>query len=263
MKFLTAFLFTVLLTAASAAIASPLSASPLDRQDIQALIVDEARRQRFPAEVALGVAKIESNYQADVVSHKGAIGVMQIMPKTGLSEFGLEPSELYDPETNVRAGIAYLKSLYREYERMDIALSHYNGGSKVRHPSGTLQIIPATRSYVQRVLETARGLQREGNVARIASRDRRDRRPRFSVSAFDDQTRSGSRAKLTDFERGRFGSQWRSSRDRDGRADRRRSIYGTDNCDCGETGSWLADESVWDSRSRREQIREWESIYRN
>lgn len=130
--------------------------SLLSRETVQAIVVDEATRADFPPELALAVAEVESAFSTHAVSHAGARGVMQIMPRTGRDLFGLEPWELYDARTNIRAGIAYLDELIDTYGRLDIALSHYNGGSAVRRRDGSLRVIPATRSYVDRVLARER-----------------------------------------------------------------------------------------------------------
>ncbi|MDH3242217.1 MAG: hypothetical protein OEO83_16310, partial [Alphaproteobacteria bacterium] len=58
---------------------------------------------------------------------------------------------LWNPRVNVRLGLHFLKRLIRRYQgRVDLALSHYNGGSAVgRYPNA--RVIPATRRYVRRV----------------------------------------------------------------------------------------------------------------
>ncbi len=121
--------------------------------DIQALIVREANRQNFPPALALAVARVESNFDARAKSSAGARGVMQIMPATAEQELGVPRRKLYDPETNIRAGIRFLDQLIDTYDgRWDIALSHYNGGSAVTNQWGRLRVIPATRNYVDQVL---------------------------------------------------------------------------------------------------------------
>ena len=75
----------------------------------------------------------ESGYQADAISDRGAIGLMQIMPDTGewiaekLNETFSE-DRLLDPETNVRYGTWYLKFLYDKYDNIQTALAAYNAG---------------------------------------------------------------------------------------------------------------------------------------
>ena len=125
----------------------------LPREQVMALVAEEARRQDFPVDLALAVAEVESSFATLAVSHKGARGVMQIMPATGRGEFGLAPHQLFDPQINIRYGIRFLRDLEARYGDVELALSHYNGGSRVRRADGSLAVIPATRGYVDRVLE--------------------------------------------------------------------------------------------------------------
>lgn len=127
-----------------------------DRDGVMAMVAEEARAQGVDPALALAVAQVESDFQPGVRSHMGAIGVMQIMPATGLGEFGLHSWQLYNPRENIRAGISFIKQLQGRYGRNDIVLSHYNGGSRVRGRDGRLRVIPATRPYVKKVLAKAR-----------------------------------------------------------------------------------------------------------
>ena len=61
----------------------------------------------MPPSLALAVAKIESDFQVRALSPTGARGVMQIMPATAESEFGIAADELWDAAINVRLGIEY------------------------------------------------------------------------------------------------------------------------------------------------------------
>jgi soluble lytic murein transglycosylase len=93
--------------------------------------------ERFEVDPMLvrAVMKRESNVNPDAVSSKGAIGLMQIMPKTGaeiaarLGVSAYHPSMLKDPELNIMFGIYYLKNLLRHYDNdIVLALSAYNAG---------------------------------------------------------------------------------------------------------------------------------------
>jgi hypothetical protein len=146
MKTLIRLFILTLLVAANAQSASH------NRSSVMQAVVDEAVRQNVSPALALAIAHTESNFNPLALSHAGARGVMQIVPATGRGEFGLSPSQLYDRDTNIRAGIQFIKQLINTYDgRVDIALSHYNGGSRVRKPSGRLAVIPATRNYVTKV----------------------------------------------------------------------------------------------------------------
>jgi len=108
------------------------------KDDIKARIVAEAERNgTVPPSLALAVARVESNFNPRAISTAGARGVMQIMPATAMGEFGVAADDLWDPDLNIRLGIAYLERLYNQYgRRWELALSHYNGGSLKRGPGG-------------------------------------------------------------------------------------------------------------------------------
>ena len=130
---------------------------------LKEMIVNEARKTKnVTPSIALAVARIESGFRPHVVSSAGAIGVMQIMPRTGRDVFDLSRTELFDPAINIRAGVTFLDQLIDRYDRrIDLALSHYNGGSRVT--SGPQpKIIPATRGYVLKVLAAAQAYQVAG-----------------------------------------------------------------------------------------------------
>ena len=127
---------------------------------IKSLLIENAQKSEYvsPA-LAIAVAKVESNFRSDAVSHKGAVGVMQIMPRTALLEFGVERKNLFKPSVNIKLGIKFLDSLINKYRgNIGVALSHYNGGSSVgKWPN--LRIIPATFPYVLKVLKTSKKLE--------------------------------------------------------------------------------------------------------
>ncbi len=126
-------------------------AGPLARHDVKRLVAQEAARMRFPVSLALAVAHAESNFDPSARSSKGARGVMQIMPRTARGEYGIAARLLWNPRINVRLGIHFLKRLLVRYHgRVDLALSHYNGGSAVGKPPYA-RVIPATTRYVARV----------------------------------------------------------------------------------------------------------------
>jgi len=133
-----------------------------DRDAVMTMVKMEANKQGVDPALALAVAHVESNFNPHAVSHKGARGVMQIMPNTARGEFGLNPALLFDPQTNIYTGIKFIKQLTQQYGRIDYALSHYNGGSRVRGRDGRLQVIPATKPYVDKVLAKTAFYRQQG-----------------------------------------------------------------------------------------------------
>ena len=142
--------------------ASFANAKNYNRPYIKMLLIENARLSEYvtPA-LAIAVAKVESDLRHDAVSHKGAIGVMQIMPRTGLLEFGVKRKDLFNPIINVKIGVKFLDQLIKKYRgNIGVALSHYNGGSAVGvWPN--VKIIPATYPYVVKVLKKSNELSKK------------------------------------------------------------------------------------------------------
>ena len=130
-----------------------VKASSSNKNYIKMLLIDNAKKSNYvKPSLALAVAQVESNFNANAISNKGAIGIMQIMPKTASDMYGVPKHKLFDPVINIKIGISFLDHLIKKYKgRIDIALSHYNGGSAVgKWPN--VKIIPATYNYVLKVL---------------------------------------------------------------------------------------------------------------
>ncbi|WP_339721988.1 lytic transglycosylase domain-containing protein [uncultured Paraglaciecola sp.] len=124
-------------------------------EDIQQRIISEANRQNITPSLALAIAKVESNFNPNALSYAGAKGVMQIMPRTAEQAFGVPRERLFEPDVNIKIGVKFIKQLLERYNnRLDIALSHYNGGSGVKNSQGELRVMPATQGYVDKVLGT-------------------------------------------------------------------------------------------------------------
>ena len=73
-------------------------ASKLTKEEISKIIISESYKSKsVKPEIALAVAEIESSFRPDVISPKGAVGVMQIMPLTAKSVFNVPRYQLFDP----------------------------------------------------------------------------------------------------------------------------------------------------------------------
>lgn len=73
-----------------------------------------AENAGIPAEIVRAVVRVESDWDQDLTGHAGEIGLMQIKPETA-REMGFKGKNdaLYDPETNIRWGVAYLAMAYK------------------------------------------------------------------------------------------------------------------------------------------------------
>lgn len=98
------------------------------------------------------VIRAESGYNPGARSPKGAMGLMQLMPETA-SLFECENP--FDPESNIRTGIKYLKYLLNYFNgKIELALAGYNAGPKNVIKYGyNIPPFPETKNYVKKVLE--------------------------------------------------------------------------------------------------------------
>lgn len=129
---------------------------------IKKLIIKQTQyaKKVYPA-LALAVADVESNFNPNAVSSAGAVGVMQIMPHTAKTVFGVRRNELFEPRKNIALGIKFLDQLIERYGgNTHFALSHYNGGSKVGQWPNS-KIIPYTKNYVEKVLAKSKYYQKQ------------------------------------------------------------------------------------------------------
>lgn len=99
---------------------------PLWESKYNEIIVAAAKKHDVDAALVSAVIKAESDYNPRIVSHKGARGLMQLMPATA-KRFGVTNS--FDPEENIYAGTRYLRWLLKTFDgNADLAVAAYNAG---------------------------------------------------------------------------------------------------------------------------------------
>jgi hypothetical protein len=97
---------------------------------------------------------VESGDQPTAKSHKGAMGLMQLMPSTARQYKVRNP---YDPKANIAAGVKHLKSLLdRMGGAVELALAAYNAGEGAVKKFNGIPPYQETRDYVSRILSIAR-----------------------------------------------------------------------------------------------------------
>ncbi|MEA2325620.1 MAG: hypothetical protein QOE68_579 [Thermoanaerobaculia bacterium] len=113
------------------------------------IIYDEAKKNDLPPELVAAVVHTESKFVPTARSNRGAVGLMQLVPKTGK---WLGASNLNDPAQNIQAGTKYLRYLTDRFSGdQQKAIAAYNAGEgNVRRFHG-VPPFKETRNYVQRV----------------------------------------------------------------------------------------------------------------
>jgi soluble lytic murein transglycosylase len=104
--------------------------------DIALTIVKEAKRNNLDPYLILAMIKVESSFNAKSLSHKGAVGLMQLIPDTAyymseqISDVSISHSnDLYDPVLNIKIGINYLAYLRKYFNgNLKYAIIAYNIG---------------------------------------------------------------------------------------------------------------------------------------
>jgi soluble lytic murein transglycosylase-like protein len=120
------------------------------------LIDASARTQGLDPSLVKAMIAVESAFEPQAVSPKGALGLMQIMPATG-ARYGVAANarrtveqQLFDPATNLRIGTRYLRDLLERFDQdLNLALAAYNAGEgAVEQYARTIPPYPETRDYV-------------------------------------------------------------------------------------------------------------------
>jgi soluble lytic murein transglycosylase-like protein len=129
--------------------ADETSAMPLERR-LHAAVVDHAARHALDPDLVRAVIRVESGWNPRAVSRKGAMGLMQLMPATAAEYRVADP---FDPDENIRAGVAYLRRLIDRFGKTELALAAYNAGpGAVEKYHRTVPPYRETQSYVKRIV---------------------------------------------------------------------------------------------------------------
>ncbi len=129
-------------------------ASRLAPAEVDRLVARYARQHDLPQALLRAVIKTESDFNPVAVSRAGAIGLMQLMPKTART---LNVRNPFDPEQNVRGGAAHLRELLDRFKgNLALALGAYNAGVTAVERYNALPPYRETRRFVQKVLRNYR-----------------------------------------------------------------------------------------------------------
>lgn len=98
-------------------------------------VYQESVKYDIDYRLVLALMKVESNFKHNAVSRKGAMGLLQVKPSTGETvarDIGMEwkgPSQLHEPDNNIKIGVHYFAQLLKFFETVPSALQAYNKGS--------------------------------------------------------------------------------------------------------------------------------------
>ena len=121
--------------------------------EVEVWIRESAERLALDPDLIRAVIQVESNFDPRATSHKGAMGLMQLMPETAASLAVRDP---YDPQQNIRGGSDYLSRMLRRFGRTELALAAYNAGPEAVARYGGVPPYRETRNYVEKVLRIHR-----------------------------------------------------------------------------------------------------------
>lgn len=107
-----------------------------------------ARDHGVPEDLFLRLVQQESNWNPGAESHKGALGLAQLMPQTARL-LGVDP---LIPAENLRGGARYLAQQYRKFGSWRLALAAYNAGPDAVKRHGGVPPYKETQNYVRKIL---------------------------------------------------------------------------------------------------------------
>jgi soluble lytic murein transglycosylase-like protein len=158
------------ITAVPLAAHNAKSTAKLTPGDLREMLARAGTEHNLDVDLLASVVKAESDGNIRAVSHAGAQGLMQLMPKTA---DGLGVKDSFEPDENVRGGSAYLDALLTRYrDNLALALAAYNAGPEAVDRYHGIPPYHETRAYVARVIHefNRRVLTREAEAQRTTAR---------------------------------------------------------------------------------------------
>jgi soluble lytic murein transglycosylase-like protein len=114
------------------------------------IIRSASGRHSIDADLVRAVIKVESDFNSNARSHKGAMGLMQLMPDTARMH---NVNDILDPTDNIEGGVRHLKLLLNRFRGdLHLTLAAYNAGIAAVEKHGGIPPFAETREYVRRVL---------------------------------------------------------------------------------------------------------------
>jgi soluble lytic murein transglycosylase-like protein len=114
-------------------------------------INDAAKRYGLDPELIKAVIKVESSFNPYAVSEKGAMGLMQLMPRTAEE---MQVRSPFEAKENIMGGSRYLRKMLNLFDGdLRLGLAAYNAGPNRILENGIIPKIPETEKYVKKVMQ--------------------------------------------------------------------------------------------------------------
>jgi soluble lytic murein transglycosylase-like protein len=125
--------------------------SKLDSNQFDPIINEASKKYDLEAPLIKAVIKAESDFDPNAMSHKGARGLMQIMP---MNYRLLNVENPFDPHQNIDGGARYLREMMDRYNgKLNLSLAAYNAGPGAVDRYGGVPPYPETTEYIERVMK--------------------------------------------------------------------------------------------------------------
>jgi soluble lytic murein transglycosylase-like protein len=159
-------------------LATEIRALPTEHRSLSPLIERHAAAQELDHRLVQAVIQVESGYNPQARSRKGAMGLMQLMPETARD---MRVRDAYDPDENIRGGTAYLRRMLDRFGTLELALAAYNAGPTAVARHGGVPPYRETRNYVRRVLTLLEGVGVKPPVVRTRAADTAPEKPKVFI----------------------------------------------------------------------------------
>jgi len=117
--------------------------------EINRLVEQTAARYDVDPELVHAIIQVESDYDPGAVSHKGAMGLMQLVPATA-QRFGVQ--DPFDPKQNIEGGVTFLRHLLDLFQGdLELSLAAYNAGENSVLRRGGIPGFTETHNYIRKV----------------------------------------------------------------------------------------------------------------
>jgi hypothetical protein len=125
--------------------------------DYQCMACETACSHKIDSSLLFAIVQQESAWNPKAVSHRGAIGLMQIMPQTALDFCDLTEKQLYNPRLNLDCGTAYFARQLKNFGSVKLALCAYNAGPTRVRKLGRCPKFKETTQYTRIILKKWKG----------------------------------------------------------------------------------------------------------